>query len=74
MSEREKILRFYRASGDADLAARLVDFAETALKSRKYKISEFLDPYGYTIAETVVAHYERLNLEVRWRIYRGRTG
>lgn len=63
MSEREKILRFYRASGDADLAVRLVDFAEAALKSRKYKISEFLDPYGYTIAETIVAHYERLNLE-----------
>jgi RNA-binding protein YlmH len=63
MSEREKILRFYRASGDAELAARLVDLAENAAKSRKYKVSEFLDPYGYSIAETVTAHYPRLSLE-----------
>lgn len=63
MSEREKILRYYRASGDAELAARLVDLAESVLRSRKYKISEFLDPYGFSIAETIVAHYERLTLE-----------
>ncbi|MDR3564894.1 MAG: YlmH/Sll1252 family protein [Negativicutes bacterium] len=63
MSERDKILRYYRASGDADLAAKLVDLAENALRSRKYKVSEFLDPYGFSIAETVAAHFERLNLE-----------
>ncbi len=63
MSEREKILRFYRASGESDLAARLVDLAEGALKSRRYKVSEFLDPFGYSIAETVAAHYPRVKLE-----------
>jgi RNA-binding protein YlmH len=63
MSERDKILRFYRASGDGDLAARLLDVAEGVLKNRKYKISEFLDPYGYSIAETIAAHYERLLLQ-----------
>lgn len=63
MSEREKILRYYKASGDAELAARLVDLAESVLRSRKYKISEFLDPYGFSIAETIAAHYERLTLE-----------
>jgi RNA-binding protein YlmH len=63
MSEREKILRYYRASGDAELASRLVDLAESAAKSRKYKVSEFLDPFGFSIAETIAAHYERLNLE-----------
>ncbi|MCX7780372.1 MAG: YlmH/Sll1252 family protein [Negativicutes bacterium] len=63
MSEREKILRFYRASGDDDLAARLLDLAEGALKGRKYRVTEFLDPYGYTIAETVAAHFDRLRLE-----------
>jgi Uncharacterized conserved protein, contains S4-like domain len=64
MSEREKILRFYRASGEADLAARLVDLAEGALRNRRYKVSEFLDPFGYSIAETVAAHYPRVRLEV----------
>ncbi|QDR80701.1 RNA-binding protein [Sporomusa termitida] len=63
MSERDKILRYYRASGDADLAARLLDLAEATLKNRKYKISEFLDPYGQSIAETIAAHYNRLTLE-----------
>lgn len=63
MRDRDKILRFYKASGDGELAARLLDAAESALKNRKYKVSEFLDPYGYTIAETVVAHYERLLLQ-----------
>lgn len=63
MSERDKILRYYRASGDAELAAKLLDLAEIALKSRKYKVSEFLDPYGLSIAETIVAHYDRLSLE-----------
>lgn len=63
MSEREKILRFYRTSGESDLAARLVDLAEAALKSRRYKTSEFLDPFGYSIAETVAAHYPRVRLE-----------
>lgn len=63
MSEREKILRYYRSSGDAELAARLLDVAEIVSKSRKYKVSEFLDPYGLSIAETIAAHYERLALE-----------
>lgn len=62
MSEREKILRYYRGSGDGDLAARLLDLAETALRNRKYKVSEFLDPYGYSIAETIGAHYGNLQL------------
>lgn len=63
MSERDKILRYYRASGDAEIAAKLLDLAENALKTRKYKVSEFLDPYGLSIAETIVAHYDRLSLE-----------
>ncbi|MBP2626418.1 MAG: RNA-binding domain protein [Firmicutes bacterium] len=62
MSEREKILRYYRGSGDGDLAARLLELAETALRNRKYKVSEFLDPYGYSIAETIGAHYGNLKL------------
>ncbi len=63
-NEREKIIRYYRASGDADLAAKLLDTAESALRYRKYKVSEFLDPYGYTIAETIAAHFSRLQLTV----------
>lgn len=62
MSEREKIIRYYRSSGDAELAARLVDMAEGALRSRRYKVSEFLDPHGASVAETVAAQFPRLKL------------
>ncbi|HWR41309.1 MAG TPA: YlmH/Sll1252 family protein [Patescibacteria group bacterium] len=62
MSEREKILRYYRANDDGELAARLLDLAEVAIKSRKYRISEFVDPHGLSIAETIVAHYPQLIL------------
>ncbi|MDF2635194.1 MAG: RNA-binding domain protein [Pelosinus sp.] len=62
MGEREKILRYYQASGEGDLAAKLLDLAEAALRNRKYKATEFLDPYGYSIAETIGAHYDRLEL------------
>lgn len=62
-AEREKIIRYYRASGDAELAAKLLDAAEAALRYRKYKITDFLDPYGYTIAETIAAHFPRLRLD-----------
>ncbi|HWR44756.1 RNA-binding protein [Sporomusa sp.] len=63
MSERDKILRYYRSSGDVELAAKLLDLAEVTLKNRKYKVSEFLDPYGQSIAETIAAHYDRLTME-----------
>lgn len=55
MLDREKIVRFYRASGDGELAARLCDLAEAAGKSRKYRVSDFLDPHGYAIAESIAA-------------------
>ena len=62
MSEREKILRYYRGSSDGDLAARLLDVAATVLRNRKYKVSEFVDPYGFSIAETIGAYYGSLEL------------
>jgi RNA-binding protein YlmH len=62
MGDREKIIRYYQASGEGELAAKLLDLAEAALRNRKYKVTEFLDPYGYSIAETIGAHYDRLKI------------
>jgi RNA-binding protein YlmH len=64
MSEREKILRYYRTGEDAELAARLVDLAEGAIRLRRFKISEFLDPHGLSIAETIAAHHRTVKLQV----------
>jgi RNA-binding protein YlmH len=58
MADRDKILRYYRASGEEEQAARLLDLAEIVARNHKYKVSEFLDPYGFSIAETIAAHYD----------------
>ena len=62
-SAREKIIRYYKASDDDALASRLIDIAETAIKTRKYKLSDFLDPHGSSIAQTVAAHYQGIKLD-----------
>lgn len=57
MADRDKILRYYKASGEEEQAARLLDLAEAANRNHKYKVSDFLDPYGFSIAETIAVHY-----------------
>ena len=63
MADRDKILRYFKAGGDEELAARLVDLAENARKTSRYKVSEFLDPHGRNVAEIVAANYEGIRLE-----------
>lgn len=62
MIDREKVLRYYRATGDHELAARILDAADAALRSRRFSVTEFLDPHGFAIAETVAAYEEGLIL------------
>lgn len=61
---RDKIIRFYRSSGDDVLAAQLCDAAENAIRSRRPRLTPFVDPYGLEIAETVTAQYQgRLKID-----------
>ena len=62
MIEREKILRYYRSTGDHELAARILDAAEAAIRNRRFHVTEFLDPHGYSIAETVAAYEDTLKV------------
>lgn len=62
MADREKILRYFKAGGDENLAAKLLDLAEAAGRSRKYRVSEFLDPHAYNVAEIVAANFEQVKL------------
>lgn len=62
MADREKIIRYYRGTEGAEIAARLIDLVESVVRNRKFKVSEFLDPYGYTVAETIAANYEHISL------------
>ena len=38
MADRDKILRYFKAGGDEELAARRVDLAENARKTSRYNI------------------------------------
>lgn len=63
MADREKILRYFKASGDEEIAAKFIDLAEGANKSRKFRVSEFVDPHAYNVAEIVAANFENIRLE-----------
>lgn len=62
MADREKILRYFRAGGDEELAAKLLDLAEGAHRSRKFRVSEFLDPHGCNVAEIIAANFDNVQL------------
>lgn len=63
MADREKILRYFKAGGDEQLAAKLLDLAEAAHKSRRFRVSEFLDPHAYNVAEIIVANFDNVKLD-----------
>ena len=62
MADREKILRYFRAGGDEELAAKLLDLAEGAHRSRKFRVSDFLDPHGCNVAEIVAANFANVKV------------
>jgi RNA-binding protein YlmH len=62
MIDRDKILRYYRSTGDHELAARIISTAEATVKNRRFQLTEFLDPHGYAIAESAAAYEDSLEL------------
>ncbi len=64
MADRDKIIRYFKASGDEELAAKLYELAEAAYKSSKFKVSEFLDPREQNVAEIVAANLGGVKVEV----------
>ena len=62
--QKEKILRYYRNTEGEEVAVRLVDMAEQVQRSQKFRLGEFLDPYGQEIAETIAANYPGLRLDM----------
>ena len=60
---KERILRFYRGSEGEETAMRLLDLAEAVMKTARFRISPFLDPYGQEIAETICANCDGIQLD-----------
>lgn len=63
MNEREKISRFFAASGYGDMADRLLDLADTVRRGRPYAISDFYTPFAGQIASTIRGHFPELEAE-----------
>lgn len=58
MIDKEKILRYYKSTGEDIVAAKLLSLAEIAEKTGKYKVSEFLSPGEFAIAEVIASSAE----------------
>lgn len=63
MADREKIIRFYKGTEGEEIVIKLIDAVEAVNKTRKFRATDFLDPYGCEIAETVVAHYDGISVD-----------
>ena len=61
--QKERILRFYRGTEGEETAVRLLDLTEATVKTVKFRVSPFLDPYGQEIAETICAAYDEVQLD-----------
>ena len=74
MKNRDRIIRYYQGTDNGELAARLIDLADSAAKGRPYAVSEFVSPGAVQIGETIQAHAPALVLRTfkRFRLMRRR--
>lgn len=63
MKDKEKLIRYFEASGSGELAVRLLDLAEQVVHGRPYRVSDFMSPAGLVVADAVRAHYPQLRTE-----------
>lgn len=63
MKNRDRIIRYYQGTDNGELAARLIDLADSTAKGRPYAVSEFVSPGAVQIGETIQAHVPSLVLK-----------
>ena len=58
MKDREKILRYFAATGDEakDMAMRLLDLADSVDRGRPFAVGPFMSPFAAQIGQTISAH------------------
>ena len=56
VKNRDRIIRYYKGTDNGELAARLIDLADSTAKGRPYAVSEFVSPGAVQIGETIQAH------------------
>ena len=62
MKDREKILNYFSAASEeaGEMAARLLDMAESVDRGRPFAVSPFMSPFAVQIGMTVAAHMKTI--------------
>ena len=63
MSDNEKLIRSFDASGAGEDARRLLDLAEQVVKGKPFRVSDFMSPAGLAIADAVRANYPGIRVD-----------
>ena len=58
MKDREKILRYFSATGEEakDMAVRLLDIADSVDRGRPFAVGPFMSPFAAQVGQTIAAH------------------
>ena len=57
MKDKEKLIRYFEASGNGEEARRMIDLAEQVQAGRPYRVTDFMSPAGLVIADAVKANF-----------------
>ncbi len=63
MSDTNKLIRYFEASGNGEEARRMLDLAEQVVKGKPFRVTDFTSPAGLVIADAVRANYPQLRVE-----------
>ncbi|WP_298704658.1 RNA-binding protein [uncultured Veillonella sp.] len=62
MKDRDKLIRYFEASGNGDQARRMLDLAEQVVAGKPYRVTEFMSPAGLVIADAIKANLPQLRV------------
>lgn len=60
MKDKEKLIRYFEASGTGEEARRMIDLAEQVVAGKPYRVTDFMSPAGLVIADAVKANFPQL--------------
>ncbi len=63
MSDTDKLIRYFEASGNGEDARRMLDLAEQVVKGKPFRVSDFMSPAGLVIGDAVRANFPQLRIE-----------
>lgn len=63
MKDKEKLIRYFEASGSGEEARRMLDLAEQVVAGKPYRVTEFMSPAGLVIADAIKANLPQLKVE-----------